>query len=207
MPTHRPDVTIFPAARADRDRTAAVLAAAFATDPHTVAMLPPGDQDGRLRRMFTAMFDEAMAAGGDVHVAADAASGDLLGVGVWDAPGASVPTLASLRSVPAHVRVFGRRIVDAARSEHAAHLHRPQVPHWYLRLLGTTPAARGRGVAGALLADRFAAADAARVGCYLESSTQANVPFYERHGFVVRGEVPAYGTTPAIGMWRPPTGG
>jgi ribosomal protein S18 acetylase RimI-like enzyme len=61
----------------------------------------------------------------------------------------------------------------------------PTEPHYYLAVLGTRPADRGRGCASATLAPVLERADSEGTGCYLESSKEDNVAFYARHGFEV----------------------
>jgi ribosomal protein S18 acetylase RimI-like enzyme len=58
-------------------------------------------------------------------------------------------------------------------------------PVWYLPWIGVDPAAQRSGVGTALLRDVFARADAQGIPCMLETEKEANVPYYERHGFVV----------------------
>jgi ribosomal protein S18 acetylase RimI-like enzyme len=83
----------------------------------------------------------------------------------------------------------------------------PSEPHWYLALLGTHPDHQGQGLGTAVVAPGIAAADAEGVGCYLESSKEANVPYYERLGFEVIGTYDVdRGSGPRLWlMWRDPT--
>lgn len=196
-------VTIRPAAPVDRGRAARVLAAAFARDDHTVGLLPGGDTVGRLTRMFSRSVLETLRAGGHVWLAEDAGDGELLGAAVWQGPGERRRVLSELRSTADHLRVYGRRFSDAVVTDRAADEARPRVPHWYLAAIGTDPAARGRGAASALIRHRLAVADSGGHGTYLESSSPANVPIYQRFGFIEIGTIPARGTAPLIGMWRP----
>lgn len=196
-------LTVVAAAPADRETVASVLTEAFAADPFVTGLLPSGDVGAALTHLFGAEFDETVGAGGHAYLAVDAESGAALGAALWQAPNAQVPALVALRSLPTYVRTFRARFADAARSHHALVMHRPAAPHWYLSSIGTTASARGRGVASGLIRDRLRAADRDGVGTYLESSTPANVPMYERFGFVVRGPIPAWGTSSAIAMWRP----
>ena len=81
----------------------------------------------------------------------------------------------------------------------------PERPHWYLSGIGTDPPAQGSGVGSALMRSQMARCDAAGEAAYLESSKERNVPFYERHGFRVSGELTVPGGGPTLWlMWRNP---
>ena len=81
----------------------------------------------------------------------------------------------------------------------------PERPHWYLSGIGTDPPAQGSGVGSALMRAQMARCDAAGEAAYLESSKERNVPFYERHGFRVTGELTVPGGGPTLWlMWRNP---
>lgn len=196
-------VRIVPATPADRERAAAILAEAFATDEHTLGLLPPDDRPARLQRMFSGSVAGALSAGGQAWLAEDADDRQLLGVALWYGPGSSSSLLARAGSLVGAMRTHGGRLPDALATEVSAGRHRPRVPHWYLGAIGIASAARGRGAASALIRDRLAVADAGGHGTYLESSKTANVPIYQRYGFSEISTIPARGTAPLIGMWRP----
>lgn len=198
-------VVVLPASWADRDSAARVLAEAFAEDEHTVGLLPAGDRHRRLVAMFTLSVSETLRAGGHVWLARDIDDGRLLGAAVWQAPGESRGPLSEVREAASYIRIYGPRFRDAVTTYRTADAHRPRVPHWYLAEIGASPDARGRGVASALIRHRLAVADARGYGMYLESSSPANVPIYQRFGFGEIGPIPARGTAPLIGMWRPAT--
>lgn len=198
-----PGVVIVPASPADSPRAARVLAAAFATDVHTVGLLPDGDAVTLLTRMFSRSVAEKLRGGGHVWLAKSPSDGRVLGVAMWESPGERQRLAARLRTGAASLRVYRGRIRDAVLTGRLADHHRPRVPHWYLAVIGTDPAAQGRGAASALIRHRLEAADAHGHGTYLESSSPDNVPIYRRYGFTEIGTVPARGTTPLIGMWRP----
>ena len=68
-------------------------------------------------------------------------------------------------------------------------------PHWYLMLLFVEPDRQGQGIGSSLLRPVLAKADAARLPCYLETMTDRDVRFYEKHGFkaVWNGDLPSNG--------------
>jgi GNAT superfamily N-acetyltransferase len=59
----------------------------------------------------------------------------------------------------------------------------PDEPHWYLGVLGTDPAHRGRGLARAVLGPVLRRADRDATSVLLETGTPGNLPFYARFGF------------------------
>jgi GNAT superfamily N-acetyltransferase len=69
----------------------------------------------------------------------------------------------------------------------AQHPHDPS--HWYLFILGTEPAAQGRGLGSVLLSHMLARIDADGLPAYLESSSDRNLALYGRHGFEITSEV------------------
>ena len=82
----------------------------------------------------------------------------------------------------------------------------PKDPHMYLFTIGTTQAARGKGVGKGLLAPVLAACDASGLPVYLENSNPANSGFYAAHGFERMGIFNIDGdNTPVMEpMWREP---
>ena len=80
----------------------------------------------------------------------------------------------------------------------------PDEPHWYLAVLGTAKAHQGKGVGSALISPVLEKCDADGVPAYLESSKESNIPFYERHGFKVTGEVKTKNGPSLWPMWREP---
>jgi GNAT superfamily N-acetyltransferase len=77
-------------------------------------------------------------------------------------------------------------------------------PHYYLSLLGTADAYRGRGLGMALLRENLARIDAEGMPAYLESSNPANDRRYQDLGFVPVASFDAPGRGPVVtGMWRP----
>lgn len=84
------------------------------------------------------------------------------------------------------------------------HRH-PRLPlHWYLAILGTEPAAQGRGIGSALLRPVLDRCDEDGVGAYLESSKERNLAYYARHGFRVTHELRLPHGPRVWSMWRDP---
>ena len=74
----------------------------------------------------------------------------------------------------------------------------------YLSIIGTDPAAQGRGVGSALLEPVLRQCDEDGIPAYLESSKERNVAYYARHGFRVRDELTLPRGPRMWLMWREP---
>ncbi len=128
------------------------------------------------------------------------------GAALWAPPGAWHTSLReTLELLPATVagRALHRLPIvlpGLARTE-ARH---PREPHAYLAVLGTDPAAQGRGVGSALLGAVLRTCDEDGVPAYLESSKERNVAYYARHGFRVREEIDLPRGPRVWLMWRDP---
>lgn len=78
-------------------------------------------------------------------------------------------------------------------------------PHWYLLIVGVDPDVQGHGLGSALVKEGLARADEAGCPCYLDTSEERNLAFYERLGFVVVGTAPlGHGGPPGWAMRREP---
>ena len=184
----------------ERRPVSEVLARAFHDDPVAAFLFP--DETTRLRRYaaFTRFAMEFLAPHGRFLT-----TEPLAGAALWQAP--RPPRPGALRMLYAAVRMaviarsaFGR----AASIGEATERWHPHEPHWYLAVLGTEPAAQGRGLGSALLHETLAECDRTGTLAYLESSKEANLPFYERHGFCVDGELTLPGGPPMWAMRRRP---
>jgi GNAT superfamily N-acetyltransferase len=82
--------------------------------------------------------------------------------------------------------------------------HPRDEPHYYLSLLGTHTAHRGKGIGMALLEHDLGLIDAEGLPAYLESSNPANNDRYGGVGFQAVGEFVYPGGGPVVTtMWRP----
>ena len=198
-------IVVAPAAPSDLDAAAAVLADAFVDDPVT-AVVVGGDPATRLARthhFFVGLLRPVVAAG-TVDVARHAGDPDVLGVAIWEAPGARSGFGELVQQLPSFWRACGPGgLGRALATKRALERHRPRRAHWYLQEIGVGAAARGQGVGGALLGSRLAAVDEQGAAAYLESSTERNRALYRRHGFVDLAPVRGVDAAP-MAMWRAP---
>jgi GNAT superfamily N-acetyltransferase len=133
-------------------------------------------------------------------------SGDCAGGALWFAPGElSISPLQTLREGAVLAPALGVRGMRRALAiERVKRRHRPAEDHWYLETLSITPARQRSGVGTALITPVLERCDAEGIPAYLETQRRANIPYYERFGFSLQGEVTALDSPPLWLMWREP---
>jgi ribosomal protein S18 acetylase RimI-like enzyme len=180
------------------------LGRAFRDDPIFEFLSPGLDVDTRAHRCQWFFRAEAAIR---TRQAAVWTTPDGTGAAIWAPPGRWRMTLGQTLRLAVPIlrgaRANAVRGLSALSAIEKAHPHDP--PHWYLAVLGTDPDHQGRGIGSALLQPVLDRCDEDGLGAYLESSKEANIPFYERHGFTVVQELPlGKGAPPVWPMWRDP---
>ncbi|PZF81970.1 GNAT family N-acetyltransferase [Jiangella anatolica] len=190
------------ALRSDVGTVARVLAEAFDADPMMRSIVSAKRYRKRLTSLFA--FETLLSPRGSWVAVVD---GEIAGAALWGLPGVPPPGFwATLRHSRHLLRAFGTGLPRALRSFRVIEdAHPTSPPHWYLQTLGV--ARPGRGVGGALLRDGLARADAQGMPAYLESSTPANIPIYERYGFRPTREIVLPDGPTLTAMWRDPVRG
>jgi GNAT superfamily N-acetyltransferase len=189
------------ATAADVDRVTEIISLAFAEDPVWARTLGAEDRpaeelsgfwrifvQGALRYPWVWLWNEGEAAA------------------IWIPPGG---TELSEEQEEEFGELATSLLSDEAASYLAAVVHAFDAnhprgePHYYLSLLGTHPAHRGRGMGMALLAENLARVDAESMPAFLESSNPVNNHRYERLGFAPIGEFQLPDNGPLVTtMWR-----
>ena len=85
--------------------------------------------------------------------------------------------------------MFGQRIYQIRRGWSLLAARHPPQPYWYLLALVTASNRRGQGYARLLLNRQFSKCDANKETIALEAAQPANLTYYQRFGFQLRGEV------------------
>jgi ribosomal protein S18 acetylase RimI-like enzyme len=185
-----------PLAAAELEPAAQLLARAFRDNPLNRAVIGSDDPERRRRANVHGLRPVLPAAHAHGWLRGVHEAGVLRGV-LLAAPPGGFP-LPGVGLGPRLRCLFGQGLRVTRRwavvFERLVSLH-PAEPHWYLSSLGVEPAAQGRGIGLALLADWLAEVDRDAQSAYLETDRPENVAFYERRGFATRGETRLFSTT------------
>ena len=179
-----------------------MLARAFHGDPVAGYACPPEALRARvLERLFGLRLR-------DIHAHGEIWTVDgLESAAVWTPPERWHTTPRqdlSYASSLLHPRLLMRMPMVVGGLLRVQSMHPEQPPHWYLAILGTEPAAQGRGLGSAMMAPVLEQCDRDGVGAYLESSKEQNLDFYARHGFRVIDERRLPRGPRLWPMWREP---
>ncbi|WP_395648147.1 GNAT family N-acetyltransferase [Terricaulis sp.] len=179
---------------------AQVLTDAFVDEAGLNYWLRQGAAKQRARERF---FDRAVkdAVHPERELWLAEAGGETLGAAIWLAPGKKAYDLSPLKQLaltPLMLSIAGLGGMSRgfALAEKLEALH-PHGSHAHLVFLGVATAAQGRGVGSAILKHTLAPLDASGTMAFLETTTPRNVALYERHGFVVSGEL----NVPGLQLW------
>ncbi len=129
---------------------------------------------------------------------------ELAGAALWTPPNTKPRILDTLAALAILARHSTKRLPTLLRGLDLQERHKPEQPHWYLFALGTDPDHEGRGMATAVIRPILDLCDQQGLPAYLETSTAANVPFYERRGFEVRSKLDLPDGPHSWGMLRAP---
>jgi GNAT superfamily N-acetyltransferase len=191
------------AVRSDLEQIRDTLVDAFIHDPVASWIYP--DEPHR-RACLTEWYELTLLAGlrcGHTYTAASNRA-----AAVWAPP--SVPQMfeweregvAISDMLKRHLGSRTRFVLESLAGLEAAHPR--HVPHFYLAMLGTSPALQGRGLAGSLLDRVLGSCDEEGWPAYLETSLERNVAFYSRRRFKVTGETCLPDGPRVWFMWRDP---
>jgi ribosomal protein S18 acetylase RimI-like enzyme len=199
---------------AQLEDAADVLAHAFFDYPAWTWLAPDDAQRRELMSWFMRMSLRYGLLSGHTYVAGD----PIAGVAMWEPPlsldatpdDPDIDAQTGWNELPQRMGADGTARLNAMIETQRPIRDRLSggAPAWYLPWLGVEPSSQRSGVGKALLYDMFARIDAAGTPCMLETEKEANVPYYERHGFVVAesGTLPLSGP-PFWTMWRDPSRG
>lgn len=168
-------------------------------------MLIPGQR--RREECLVLSYTASLLSGGFrnglVEVVEDTA-GNIIGVAVWEAPGAKTSLPGRLRQLPWYMRAIGLWNVPATlRASRVYSEHRPSTAHWYLADIAVDTGFAGRGVGSKLLQHRLEAIDAEHDAVYLEATTPGSRRLYRRFGFTDQTQLGLIAGGYPYAMYRP----
>lgn len=190
-------LTVKPATPDKVESVIATIVLAFATDPAARWSFPDAATYlAHFPALVRAFGGQAFSHGSGHEVA------DCGGVALWLPPGAE-PDQATMVAIVETAIPVERHGEVFAVFESMSRYH-PQEPHWYLPLIAVDPPRQGQGLGSVLLRHALAACDSEGLPAYLESSSPANIPLYERHGFTQLGTIQIGSSPPIVPMLRKP---
>lgn len=165
----------------DLDRAAAVLADAFTDYPWTDWCVAADSHTERLAGLQRIYLEHMALPYGAAYIDA---TGN--GVAAFVPPEMPEPDEGVVATI---VELHGDRAERLVEAENQMS-RLPAAPDaWTLATVGVAQAGRGAGLGGALLKAGLAELDRHGRACSLDTSTDRNLPLYERHGFVVTGHL------------------
>jgi ribosomal protein S18 acetylase RimI-like enzyme len=170
-----------PITAADVPDVAGVIADAFADDPFWTWLFPAADRR-LVVRSSVRQLQVAYLPKGHSYT-----NSTLTGAALWSPPGKwRLSTSQQLRLAPSYLRLLGpSRMRTASRGFAVIERGHPDEPHWYLSVLGVSPAHQRSGIGRSLIEPILERADRERMPTSLETFKAENVPYYERFGFEV----------------------
>jgi ribosomal protein S18 acetylase RimI-like enzyme len=172
--------------RAQIAQASEILSNAFDSDPIFRYMMPSEET----RRNATKLIFGIILRGNQHYQHIYTTAPELKGIAVWVPPGRSALSflgtlqLGLLMPFKLGLPALGRALslFNIIEKYHKQDMQRP---HWYLANLGVAPAYQGQGIGASLLQPVLQRADRERLPCYLETSTNSAVRFYQRQGFEI----------------------
>jgi len=189
-----PDPTVRRIEGTEVSRAIDTLTMAFAADPTMRWLWPESD-------VYLRSFPRLVAAFGGrafQHAGAHADDG-FGGVALWLPPGVTPDgdaVVALFRET-----VPQPRLDDALGMLDAMEEHTPEDAHWHLAFIGVDTSRQGEGLGGHVMREGVGMCDEEGVPGYLESSNPGNIPFYQRHGYEIVGEIQV-GSSPVLTPMR-----
>ncbi len=176
-----------PASANDRESILDVVEAAFVTEPAFGHFF--GDAYEAHAREFLGFLLDLRMTGGIVWV--EEADARIAAVSMWDPPGGPTLPVAVEESMWRTAADQFGPVIEQRLDAYDALVHDrgPTGDHYYLGVIASDPAARGRGHGSAVLRPGLEAADAAGLPTFLETGTESNLGFYGRFGFEVTAEL------------------
>ncbi len=180
----------------DTSKALATITAAFIADPFFRRAYPDAEN-------YLSAFPELVATccGAGISDGTAYSVSEFAGASIWLSPGSVADGEAAGALIETTMRAD--KIEDFfGVMEEMDKYHPHDEPLWYLPFIGVDATSQRRGLGSALLEHALQLCDEQGTRAYLESSNPANIPLYERHGFVVMGRIEVGAAPPMQPMIR-----
>lgn len=195
---------IIPLDPRDADAATRTISRSFFDDPLYDYVEPDTSKRMKVITPLNRMMVQLFLRSGVTDVTADTK-----GVVLWLPPGEHISPMAMVKAgalgLPFRTG-FGPlgRLMSAMGEADKAHARALPEPHWYLAGATVDPSVHGRGIGTALVTHGLERVDAHGGPCYLETSKERNVAYWQRFGFdVVFHDSLGKASVPYWGMIRP----
>ncbi len=187
---------IIPSLLSERSSVVGTITMAFSTDPVARWMYPdPSEYLDWFPSFVRAFAGAAFESGGSYRTP------DFSGAALWLPPGAHPNEDEMIQliwsSTPEKVQQDLFPLLEEMDRSH------PEVPHWYLPMIGVEGRRQGLGIGGELMKHALKRIDEERLPAYLESTNPRNIKLYERCGFSLIGKIQVGFAPPVFPMLRP----
>lgn len=172
--------------REDKSLILGILTDAFAENASINYLIPDGgDRIERIRHLISYSFELCLLFGKAV------VSDDGKGCALVIFPNRKRTTMRTLYLEAKLIRraIGVGNIIKALRREKLLARRQPDHPIYHLWFVGVCPKHQKRGTGSALLAEIMADAKSIGHPVYLETSTLSNIPWYEKSGLSVYGQI------------------
>ena len=181
----------------EHDIIGSIFARAFADDPVNRWMF----NGAVIQGAYSTLARWVYIPRGIVYTSRDQTAGAM-----WLPPGVKkdLPVAGNLAMAHALVTNGGLGAVkNALIFEQAVMKARPPGEYYYLGFIAVLPGQQGRGLGGQMMQPGLTLCERDKMPALLESTKEANIPFYERFGFKVSRKIePGHGCPPLWQMWR-----
>jgi ribosomal protein S18 acetylase RimI-like enzyme len=165
---------------------ATVLAKAFFNNSFYTYIMPDTSKRARQLTWWMACLTRYGYQYGEVYTTPDS----IKGAAIWLGPETPQPNAVQMARIGLYQAPFRLGLVSFLRMLWTTtvwdSLHKQEpARHWYLMILGVETSYQGQGFGSSLLQPVLERADQAGLTCYLETTSEGNVRFYQKHGFEV----------------------
>jgi ribosomal protein S18 acetylase RimI-like enzyme len=170
------------------EKASEVLANAFNQDPIFSYILP---QNTLAKSNFIECCCQILLRYSQKYHHIYTTTNEIKGIAIWIPPGHSTNNILRFLRVGVIALLFKISIrklgifLSMLFTAEKYHKQSMKEPHRYLMLLGVSPNFQGQGIGGMLLEPVLEQADIEGFSCYVETSTQGAVRFYQRYGFEI----------------------